>query len=85
MINNKTKHWLWVDVLNIAACLAVVLMHCSNRSIHKWNNQIDVDFIFGCVTHTLCYAAVPLFLMLSGCKLIPYWGEGKQILYSTIF
>lgn len=71
MEQNKQR-LVWIDVLNTVACFAVVAMHCSNHAIHQWAGVVDADFLFGCVTHTFCLWAVPVFLMLSGCKLIGY-------------
>lgn len=60
------KRILWVDILNIVACLGVLLMHTSNHQVHSWNGEYNMDFWWGLLTHTLDYWPVPIFLMLSG-------------------
>lgn len=68
---------LWIDVLNIAACMGVVLLHCSNRQVHEWDGAFDVGLWWGIFTHTFFLWPVPIFLMISGLNLIGYskgWG-----------
>lgn len=59
-----------MDVLNIVACMGVVLMHTTNRQIHQFNGIIDTEFVWGCITHTFSYWPVPVFLMLSGSNIL---------------
>ena len=75
------KRILWVDILNIVACLGVLLMHTSNHQVHSWNGEYNMDFWWGLLTHTLDYWPVPIFLMLSGNNILskncppPVWLE----------
>ncbi len=63
---------LWIDLLNIAACMGVVLLHCSNRQVHEWDGDFDVELAWGVFTHTFFLWPVPIFLMISGMNLIGY-------------
>ena len=60
------KRIIWIDVLNIVACLGVLLLHTSNNQVHNWNGEYNSEFWWGMITHTLYYWPVPVFLMLSG-------------------
>ena len=65
----KNKRIIYYDVLNIMAILAVVSMHLngvvhSNPNIRAWNSALIVECI--------CYWAVPMFVMISGAKLLRY-------------
>lgn len=60
---------LYFDILNIAACLAVIFLH-HNGIVHSfkdtlaWRESLIVECAF--------YWAVPIFLMLSGANLLNY-------------
>ena len=66
----------YLDVVNVIACLAVVLLH-HNSIVHyftptcSWSQALLVE--------VLCYFAVPIFWMLSGATLLEYREK-----YSTI-
>lgn len=72
-LDNKHNRTVWIDVLNIVACIGVVLLHCSNNEIHNYDGILSSNYIWGSITHTLAFWPVPIFLMISGCNLI-----GKQ-------
>ena len=63
------KRYLYMDILNIIAIIAVVAMHC-NGVVHtfstsrSWATSLIVDVV--------CYFAVPVFIMLSGANLMNY-------------
>ena len=63
--NNRT---IWIDVLNIVACIGVVLLHCSNNEIHNHADVLTTNYIWGAITHTFVFWPVPVFLMISGCN-----------------
>ncbi len=65
----KTKRILYIDILNIVAILAVVILH-HNGIVHGYTKTSAwyTSLIFECVF----YFAVPLFLMISGAMLMPY-------------
>ena len=59
----------WIDALNILACFAVVVLHCTtsvfiNKGDFRW--QCDV------LLQSLFIFAVPVFFMISGANLLGY-------------
>lgn len=58
-----------MDLLNIAACIGVVLLHVSNPSLVHFE-ETSVSFYWGAITHSIALWPVPVFLMLSGSNLI---------------
>lgn len=60
---------LYFDLLNIAACICVVAMHC-NGIVHTysdarcWKTSLIVE--------TVAFWAVPVFFMLTGATLVEY-------------
>ena len=68
----------WIDILNITACIGVIMLHCSNHEIHNYNGTITSEFIWGVTTHTIFFWPVPIFLMISGANLLGYNGSWKR-------
>lgn len=64
-----SKRVLYFDALNVAACIAVVALHC-NQMVHTW--QPGKNWMFGLGIEVLFYWAVPIFFMLSGATLMKY-------------
>lgn len=60
---------VYFDALNIAACLAVVFMHC-NVLVHAY--QPGINWLCSLVIEVVFWWAVPIFLMLSGANLMRY-------------
>ena len=66
---NKTERYVYLDILNILACIFVIFLHC-NGIVHTfsdtkvWRESMIVE--------TIAYCAVPIFFMISGATLIPY-------------
>ncbi|MDM8270163.1 acyltransferase [Thermophilibacter provencensis] len=60
---------LYFDLLNIAAALGVVYLHC-NGMVHSF--QGGGGWVFGLVIECVFYWAVPVFFMLTGATLIGY-------------
>jgi len=58
-----------LDILAIVACLMVVFFHC-NGVFYTWSDSLrwKISLLERCVVS----AAVPIFFMLSGAKLLPY-------------
>ena len=75
---NGEKRIIWIDILNIIACIGVIMLHCSNHEIHKYNGNVTCEFIWGCFTHTIFFWPVPIFLMISGANLLEYNGSWKR-------
>lgn len=66
---SKKKRLVYIDVLNICACICVVYMHC-NGAVHTLS---DTRLWRECmVVETLAYWAVPVFFMITGVTLLGY-------------
>ena len=66
---NAKRHWLFVDVLNVIACIAVVCLHTSLGAFHHeqtmlWKRQVAMQSLF--------IFATPIFFMISGMNLLGY-------------
>ena len=66
-----TQRIIYLDILNIMACLWVVLLHhngivhdFSSVSLNAWTQALFIEVV--------CYFAVPIFLMLTGVTLMEY-------------
>jgi len=65
----KNNRVLYLDVLNILACLSVVILHHNGivhvySPIRAWKTSLFFEVI--------CYWAVPVFLMITGANLLNY-------------
>ena len=60
---------LYFDVLNIAACIAVIFLH-HNGIVHSFTNTLA--WRESLIAECAFYWAVPIFLMLSGANLLNY-------------
>lgn len=67
-LENK-KRVIYIDVLNILACISVIFLHM-NGIVHGYSNTRawKTALIF----EVVCYWAVPVFIMLSGATLLRY-------------
>ena len=68
-MQDKKKRYIYIDVLNIFACLCVIFMHCNGiahiySDTRAWKESMAVE--------TLAYWAVPVFFMISGATLLGY-------------
>lgn len=63
------KRVLYYDVLNIAACLAVIAMH-HNGVVHTYSDSLMWKTAL--IVEVGAYWAVPIFLMISGATLMNY-------------
>lgn len=72
----KVKRYLYIDILNIFACLCVIFMHCNGIAHNYSNTRIWKESM---AIETIAYWAVPVFFMISGAMLIGYREK-----YSTI-
>nr|WP_288723472.1 acyltransferase [uncultured Sellimonas sp.] len=68
-MKDKKKRYIYIDVLNIFACLCVIFMHCNGiahiySDTRAWKESMAVE--------TLAYWAVPVFFMISGATLLGY-------------
>lgn len=76
-MNERQTRILYLDILNILACFAVLMLHHNgivhNYDIHTstWKQALAFEVLF--------YWAVPVFFMLTGATLIRYREK-----YSTV-
>ncbi len=63
------KYVVAFDILTIISCIAVVALHVNSAF---WRFSYDRYWITSNLIETLCYFAVPVFVMLSGATLINY-------------
>lgn len=66
----KSKRILWIDMLNVFACMSVLLLHSTNSEIHHFSGHISFNWVLGLFTHSFFIWAVNVFFMLSGFTLI---------------
>ena len=66
---NETKHYGYMDALNVLSCFAVVVLHCTTV---VYVNQGNVQWFVSVVLQSLFLFAVPVFFMISGANLIGY-------------
>jgi len=65
----KSNRILYFDILNILACISVILLHC-NGIVHNysdtaaWKESLVIEVVF--------FFAVPIFFMLTGANLMGY-------------
>lgn len=65
----STKRVVYFDLLNVAACIAVIALHC-NQMVHTW--QPGKNWLLAMAIETVFYWAVPIFFMLTGATLMRY-------------
>ena len=68
-MSEKESYVLTYDLLNIAACIAVVALHVNTIF---WTFSTEPYWQSCLVTETVFYWAVPIFFMLSGATLMDY-------------
>lgn len=61
---------LYLDILNIIACIAVVCMHVNGTAVNTFSRT--GNWIFSLCVDCICYFAVPVFFMITGATLIDY-------------
>ena len=66
---DKNKRLVYLDILNILSIFVVVAMHM-NGSVHSL--PLNKSWAFSLLVDTLCYFAVPIFVMISGAILMNY-------------
>ena len=70
MTSNPPRHIPWLDVLRIVACFMVVLAHCCDFFVAKFDDD-RIEFLSGAFWGSMMRACVPLFVMISGVLLLP--------------
>lgn len=66
----ERKRIIWVDALNIVACMGVLLLHCTNSEIHGFKGETSPNWCLGLFTHSAFLWPVNVFFMLSGFTLL---------------
>ncbi|MEG1617352.1 MAG: acyltransferase [Bacteroidales bacterium] len=69
MKNDKT-HIAWVDLLRVLACFLVVLAHCCDPFVARFDTN-RFEFLSGAFWGSLVRPCVPLFVMMTGVLLLP--------------
>lgn len=63
------KRIIYFDILNILACISVIALHCNGCF---WSFSYERYWVTSVIIESVCYWAVPIFIMLSGANLIDY-------------
>lgn len=92
MNKEQPQHIAWVDLLRIVACFLVVLAHCCDPFVGKFDDN-PVEFLSGTFWGSFVRCSVPLFVMISGVLLLPmnmdtgafYSRRMKRIIIPLIF
>ncbi len=66
----KSDRIAWVDALKIAACLLVVIAHCSDPFTGAFDSD-RISFVTGVAVGSLTRPSVPLFVMMTAILLLP--------------
>lgn len=61
---------VYLDILNIIACIAVVCMHVNGTAVNTFARS--GNWLFSLLVDCVCYFAVPVFFMITGATLIDY-------------
>lgn len=65
----KTERHYWMDLLNVIACFAVIVLHCTTS---VFLNSGDFKWCVDAVLQSIFIFAVPVFFMISGANLLGY-------------
>lgn len=79
-MSEKESYVLTYDLLNIAACIAVVALHVNTIF---WTFSTEPYWQSCLVTETVFYWAVPIFFMLSGATLMDYRDRYDTLTFLT--
>lgn len=88
----KQDHKAWVDLLRVMACFLVVLAHCCDPFVARFDSN-RFEFLSGAFWGSLVRPCVPLFVMMTGVLLLPikedmstfYNKRIKRVLIPLIF
>lgn len=64
------SHVAWVDWIRVIACFLVVLAHCCDPFVAKFDSNYG-EFLSGVAIGSFVRPCVPLFVMISGVLLLP--------------
>ena len=68
------EHIGWIDLLRVVACFLVVLSHCCDPFVARFDADRGA-FLTGVFTGSFVRACVPLFVMMTGVLLLPVRAE----------
>lgn len=68
---------LYISILNIMACLCVIIFHCDG----SWVSDVKEHWIYSLVLQTLCVWCVPMFFMITGATLLDYSDRYSTSIY----
>ena len=71
---NERKNIAWIDLLRIIACFLVVLSHCCDPFVARFDSDYET-FLQGCGMGSAVRCCVPLFAMMTGVLLL---GGGRE-------
>ena len=60
---------VWIDVLRVFSCFAVILIHTSGQTYQRYGSIPVTEWWFANFLNGSCRCAVPLFVMISGATL----------------
>jgi len=66
---NKAQHQTYLTILNIVACLGVVMLH---TNVAFWSHPTGSAWLSATLIETLMYWPVPIFFMITGATLLEY-------------
>lgn len=70
MSQPQHPHIGWIDYLRIAACFLVVVAHCCDPFVARFDSNVP-EFLSGTAIGSMVRCCVPLFVMISGVLLLP--------------
>lgn len=70
MSQPQQNHIAWIDYLRIAACFLVVIAHCCDPFVARFDSN-EHEFLSGTAIGSMVRCCVPLFVMISGVLLLP--------------
>lgn len=70
MEQKKEGRIVYLDILNIIACISVVCMHVNGTAVNTFSRT--GNWLFSLCVDCVCYFAVPVFFMITGATLIDY-------------
>lgn len=74
---SSSQRLLWIDVLNIMACIGVVALHSTTA---RYTGHATMSWLWTEFVHVAISWPVPVFFMISGCNLLsPRMGGGEKV------
>lgn len=70
MTKTKENYIGWIDLLRIIACFLVVLAHCCDPFVARFNDNYT-EFLSGALWGSFLRPCVPLFVMMTGVLMFP--------------